>query len=140
MSSSAPRTNSRRRSKLRSISWRWRSHARPFCLRPNRRWVRFPGSPTPSRLSRRLSNPRRPMPDSIAEMSPEQKDDEQPPEEMRAMGFLEHLEELRRRLIYSILSVGAGFVVCWTYHERIYTFMQRPIMEALHKNGMAEKL
>ena len=57
-------------------------------------------------------------------MSPEQKDDEPPKEEMRAMGFLEHLEELRRRLIYSILSVATGFLVCWTYHERIYTFMQ----------------
>jgi sec-independent protein translocase protein TatC len=80
------------------------------------------------------------MPESVAEMSPEQKDDEPPQEEMRAMGFLEHLEELRRRLIYSILSVATGFGVCWTYHERIYTFMQRPIMEALHKNGMTEKL
>ena len=71
--------------------------------------------------------------------------EELPPEdhlkdEMPAMGFLDHLEELRGRLIRSILAVAAGFFVCWAYHERIYSFMQRPIMDALHKNGMVEKL
>src|SRR3984893_16707345 len=140
MSSSAPRTNSRRKSKPRSINWTRRSHPRPFCLRPIRRSLRFPGRLKPCRPWRRLSNPRLPMPEIVAAMSPEQKDDEPPQDEMRAMGFLEHLEELRRRLIYSIVSVAMGFVVCWAYHERIYTFMQRPIMQALHKNGMAEKL
>ena len=61
-------------------------------------------------------------------------------DEMPAMGFLDHLEELRGRLIRSILAVAVGFFVSWAYHERIYSFMQRPVMEALHKNGMAEKL
>lgn len=73
------------------------------------------------------------MPEELPEGEP-------PKDEMRAMGFLDHLEELRRRLIRSILSVAAGFFVCWAYHERIYGFMQRPIMDALRKNGMAEKL
>jgi len=70
---------------------------------------------------------------------------ETPPVESRrealgAMSFLEHLEELRRRIIYSIIAVAAGFLACWTYHERIYDIMQRPIMTALKLNGMAEKL
>ncbi len=56
------------------------------------------------------------------------------------MGFLDHLEELRRRIIYSIIAVAAGFFLCWGYAERIYNLMQRPIMEALRHNGMAEKL
>ncbi len=59
---------------------------------------------------------------------------------MPAMSFLDHLEELRRRLIYSIVAVAAAFFACWSYHERIYDFMQRPIIEALKNNGMAEKL
>jgi sec-independent protein translocase protein TatC len=60
-------------------------------------------------------------------------------EEMPTMGFLEHLEELRRRIIYSILAVGVGFFFCWGYAERIYEIMQRPIMQALERNGLSEK-
>jgi sec-independent protein translocase protein TatC len=61
-------------------------------------------------------------------------------ETMPAMSFLEHLEELRRRIIYAIIAVAIGFGACWGYADRIYAIMQRPIMEALHRNGMAEKL
>jgi sec-independent protein translocase protein TatC len=59
---------------------------------------------------------------------------------MPAMGFLEHLEELRRRIIYSLIAVGVGFFACWGYAENIYAIMQRPIMDALHRNGLSEKL
>ena len=34
-------------------------------------------------------------------------------EEMPTMGFLDHLEELRRRIIYSLIAVGVGFFFCW---------------------------
>jgi len=56
------------------------------------------------------------------------------------MSFLDHLEELRRRIIYSLIAVAVGFFACWGYAENIYGFMQRPIMDALRHNGMAEKL
>ena len=61
-------------------------------------------------------------------------------EVMPTMGFLDHLEELRRRLIHSIAAVAVGFCVCWWKVERIYDIMQRPIMEVLKANGMSEKL
>jgi sec-independent protein translocase protein TatC len=64
----------------------------------------------------------------------------QPQDAMPAMSFLDHLEELRKRIIYSIIAVTAGFFACWNYHEFIFGFAQRPIMEALHRNGMPEKL
>jgi sec-independent protein translocase protein TatC len=63
-----------------------------------------------------------------------------PKEEMPTMGFLDHLEELRRRILYSIVAVAIGFFACWGYAERIYEIMQRPIMDALHHNGISEKL
>jgi sec-independent protein translocase protein TatC len=66
--------------------------------------------------------------------------DEDVPEQMPAMSFLEHLEELRKRIIYSIISVAVGFFVCWGYAERIFGLMQQPIMIALKRNGMPEKL
>jgi sec-independent protein translocase protein TatC len=61
-------------------------------------------------------------------------------EQMPAMGFLEHLEELRRRIFYALGAVVVGFFGCWAYAERIYEVMQRPIMEALRHNNMPEKL
>jgi sec-independent protein translocase protein TatC len=62
------------------------------------------------------------------------------PNAMPAMSFLEHLEELRRRIIYSLIAMAIGFFACWGYAQRIYEIMQRPIMDALRSNGVAEKL
>ena len=59
---------------------------------------------------------------------------------MPTMGFLDHLEELRSRLVYSIGAVAVGFFACWWKVERIYDIMQRPIMKALKDNGMSERL
>jgi len=64
----------------------------------------------------------------------------QPEEALPAMSFLQHLEELRRRIIYCIIAVAVGFFACWKYAENIFELMQRPIMEALKRNGVAEKL
>jgi len=70
--------------------------------------------------------------------APESGEDQK--ESMPTMGFLDHLEELRKRIIYSVIAVAVGFGVCWWKVERIYEIMQRPIMDALRANGMAEKL
>jgi sec-independent protein translocase protein TatC len=61
-------------------------------------------------------------------------------EKMASMSFLDHLEELRRRIIWSLLFVAAGFGLCFAYAERIYGYMQRPIMTALHAHHLDEKL
>jgi sec-independent protein translocase protein TatC len=61
-------------------------------------------------------------------------------EGMPTMGFLDHLEELRRRLVYSIAAVAVGFGACWGFREKIYAVMQKPIMDALRSHGMTEKL
>jgi len=68
-----------------------------------------------------------------------------PPDEERrgflpAMSFLEHLEELRRRIIYSLIAVAIGFFLCWGYAPRIYTLMQKPIITVLHNHQLPEKL
>src|SRR6201986_79158 len=61
-------------------------------------------------------------------------------EEMTGMSFLEHLEELRRRIVHSALYIVGGFGACWWFHERIFTIMQRPITQALAKNHLDTKL
>jgi sec-independent protein translocase protein TatC len=75
------------------------------------------------------------MPDTAELPSPDSLQDSMP-----AMSFLEHLEELRKRIIYSLIAVTVGFFACWNYHEFIFRYVQRPVMEALQRNGMAEKL
>jgi Tat protein translocase TatC len=46
------------------------------------------------------------------------------------MTFLEHLEELRRRLIYCVMAVVAGVVVCWIFREEIRAFLEAPLYTA----------
>src|SRR5437868_6983121 len=61
-------------------------------------------------------------------------------EKMSAMSFLEHLEELRKRIIWSIIAIAVAFFVCWNYAERIYGYMQAPIMKALADNHLPQQL
>ncbi len=44
--------------------------------------------------------------------------------------LLAHLLELRRRLIWSLLAVLAGFIVCYFFAPQIYAFLVRPLAEA----------
>ena len=48
-------------------------------------------------------------------------------EESGKMSFLDHLEELRRRLIISFSAIGVAFLVCWAYAREIYHFLAIPI-------------
>jgi sec-independent protein translocase protein TatC len=74
------------------------------------------------------------------ESATEDSSEEQKRDAMPTMGFLDHLEELRTRLVYSIIAVAVGFFACWGYREKIYEIMQKPIMDALKANGMTDKL
>src|ERR1700682_2583219 len=47
------------------------------------------------------------------------------------MSFLEHLDELRKRLIRSIAFVFLAAMLCWFVSDRIYNFLARPVQRAL---------
>jgi sec-independent protein translocase protein TatC len=56
--------------------------------------------------------------------------DDEPVEEKELGGrmtFLEHLEELRKRILYSVISILITFVAGWTFREEIYRFLSAPI-------------
>lgn len=55
-------------------------------------------------------------------------------QELSSMGFLDHLEELRRRIIRSFLYVAVGFCVCFAFHEKLFTWMKNPIIYALQSH------
>ena len=46
------------------------------------------------------------------------------------MSFLEHLDELRQRLIKSLLSLVVGFAVCWGFAEQIFAIMTQPMKKS----------
>jgi sec-independent protein translocase protein TatC len=50
-----------------------------------------------------------------------------PESELPKMTFLDHLEELRRRLIVSFIAVGIAFCACWAFAEQIFGFLQAPL-------------
>src|SRR6266851_3380613 len=53
-----------------------------------------------------------------------------------SMPLLAHLEELRKRIIFSVLGVLVGFLSCWSYADRIFGLMQQPIIRALRHHGL----
>src|SRR5215213_10764961 len=47
------------------------------------------------------------------------------------MSFLEHLDELRRRIIRSIVFIFVALIFCWFFSGPIYRFLSAPIRRAL---------
>jgi sec-independent protein translocase protein TatC len=54
----------------------------------------------------------------------------------RSMSLLAHLEELRKRVIFSVLGIVAGFLLCWSFADRLFGLMQQPIIHALRHHGI----
>jgi len=73
-------------------------------------------------------------PDSVIERSPDGSSSE---EDLDKMSFLQHLDELRRRLVYCIIALFAAFTVCWSFAPGIFEIIQEPLIRFL---GPGEKL
>ncbi len=58
----------------------------------------------------------------------------------KEMPLLEHLAELRRRLIWSALAFIVAFLVCYHFAPRIYEFLAAPLAHALEARGEKPEL
>jgi sec-independent protein translocase protein TatC len=47
------------------------------------------------------------------------------------MTFLEHLEDLRKRLFYSAIAILVGFFPCWMFRDKFFEILSRPVMQYL---------
>ena len=47
------------------------------------------------------------------------------------MGFFEHLEEFRKRLIVCLISVAVTFLASWSWAPQIFEFLARPLRRVL---------
>jgi len=56
---------------------------------------------------------------------------EVPEAELPKMSFLDHLEELRKRLIVCIIAIGVTFLICWNFADKIFAWIQAPLTKFL---------
>ena len=70
------------------------------------------------------------MPDLVAEPEEQNKEERQ----MGSMSLLQHLEELRRRIIYSLIAVADCTIVGWYFAKpKIYPVIEKPILVVFKK-------
>jgi sec-independent protein translocase protein TatC len=67
-------------------------------------------------------------PDNIDAKSAEDQGDSK---EESSMSFLEHLDELRSRLIRCAVFIGVAFILSWAFSGSIYRFLEKPVIAAM---------
>ncbi len=56
------------------------------------------------------------------------------------MSFFEHLVELRKRLVVSMLAIGVGMLVGVAIAQRVFGYIARPMQQALRDAHLQDKL
>ncbi|MDO5483999.1 MAG: twin-arginine translocase subunit TatC, partial [Desulfovibrionaceae bacterium] len=67
-----------------------------------------------------------------------QPDDASGPE--ASMGLMDHLNELRVRLVRCTIAVGLGFIACWSGVEYLFNILVAPLLAALPAGSHAQYL
>ncbi|PYS25604.1 MAG: twin-arginine translocase subunit TatC [Acidobacteria bacterium] len=57
------------------------------------------------------------------------RDDQQEDQLQGQMSFLDHLEELRKRIIHSLIAVGVAVCVCWYFADPLFVIISKPILD-----------
>jgi sec-independent protein translocase protein TatC len=58
---------------------------------------------------------------------PERSGDTPAEEELQRMSLLDHLEDLRKRILYSVIALAVFFFPCWKYVKEVFGFLAAPI-------------
>ena len=61
-------------------------------------------------------------------------------EDNKKSSFVEHLTELRSRLVKSIIYLFIFFIVCYFFAENIYSFLVAPYAEAVKDDGINRRM
>ncbi len=96
----------------------------------------------PSEDDAPVQPPEAPEPERLPETRlGKRKPDEEEEEELPRMTLLEHLDELRRRILRTLIVVVVAFFGCFAFAEEIYTFLAKPIephVDQLVFDGVAD--
>jgi sec-independent protein translocase protein TatC len=58
-------------------------------------------------------------------------DEEVLDEDLPRMSLLDHLDELRRRILYSIIAIFVAFLGSWYFAPQIFHWLERPFLDAV---------
>lgn len=53
----------------------------------------------------------------------------------KSMSLMEHFIELRRRIIWCLVTFVVAFAVCYYFSEQIYMFLAHPLAQAMRQQG-----
>jgi len=67
---------------------------------------------------------------------PDEPVDADAPENDVQMGFLDHLDELRKRIVRALLGFVPGVAVAWVFRERLLDILVHPLVIAWHRLGL----
>jgi sec-independent protein translocase protein TatC len=67
---------------------------------------------------------------------PPPEDDDEEDGGMLRMSFLEHLEEMRTRIIRALMGFGVAFLLCIVFCYQLWDFVRAPAVDALTKIGV----
>lgn len=76
------------------------------------------------------------MTKSKSEPAPELDTETDAPEDDKPMTFWEHLEELRKRIVRSMLVLIVGCSIAWSYKDRILETIVRPFSDSWRAEGI----
>jgi len=83
--------------------------------------------------------PPEPPAPSLPATTPEAEEDDED-EGMLRMSFMEHLEELRQRIIRALGGIAAAFAICIFYSNEIWNAVRQPAATALKQLGLPGEL
>jgi sec-independent protein translocase protein TatC len=66
---------------------------------------------------------------------PESSQSEQTRSELGEMGLLEHLDDLRKRLLRCLASAFIGMLACYAFAEKLFDWLMLPLFRALPDKG-----
>ena len=61
-------------------------------------------------------------------------------EKLPELSLLDHLNELRTRIIHGLIFFVIAFIVCYSFKNEIYNLITYPLLKVINQNHLASKL
>ena len=73
-----------------------------------------------------------PRPPALPPPPPKAEEEDEEEDGMARMSFLEHLEELRKRLLLALAGIGVAFMLCLIFSDQLWQIVFQPAANALN--------
>src|SRR5512145_1951738 len=66
--------------------------------------------------------------------------EDDPESDDKKMPLLDHLIELRSRLLWSVIALFAAFILCFIFAKHLYAFLVQPLADILAEKGLDRRM